>query len=223
MTAVDASLRRLKTDWIDLYQLHCPDPATPIEETLSALDDVVRQGKARYIGCSNLPPWQVVEAQLTAKHLDLQPFISCQDEFSLLIRHPESELLPAMQRYGLGLFPYYPLANGLLTGKYSPNAEPPLGSRLASAPDLANRYLTDRNWDILERARKFCALYGRTLLELAFAWLAAQPTVASIVAGATSAAQVEENVRAASWQLDAGQIDAANSITLQECAAIGMR
>jgi aryl-alcohol dehydrogenase-like predicted oxidoreductase len=132
MRAVDASLRRLRSDWIDLYQLHCPDALTPIEETLRALDDLIRQGKVRHIGCSNLTARQVMEAQWTARYLGLNAFVSCQDEYSLLMREPERELIPAMQAYGLGLLPYFPLASGLLTGKYKRNAAMPEGTRLAS-------------------------------------------------------------------------------------------
>src|SRR5262249_37773297 len=129
-----------------LYQLHQPDPLTPIEETLRALDDVVRQGKVRYIGCSNLPAWQVVEAQWTAKHLGLNTFICCQDEYSVLIREIERELAPAMQAYGLGLLPYFPLACGLLSGKYRRDAPMPEGARLTNTKRLADRYLTEANW-----------------------------------------------------------------------------
>lgn len=210
MSAVEASLRRLKTDWIDLYQLHCPDPLTPIEETLGALDDLIRQGKVRYIGCSNLAAWQVVEAQWTARHLGLNAFVSCQDEYSLLVRDPERELIPAMEAYGLGLLPYFPLASGLLTGKYIRNATMPEGARLASIEKFAERFLTAENWRTVERLAAFCAARGRSLLELAFSWLAARPTVSSVIAGASSPQQVEQNVRAADWALtpeDMAEVD----------------
>jgi len=151
MTAVEASLRRLKTDWIDLYQQHRPDPRTPIEETLRALDDLVRQGKVRYVGCSNLPAWQVVEAVFTSKHLGLNAYVSCQDEYSLVVREPDKELIPAMQRHGLGLLPYFPLASGLLTGKYRRNAQMPQGARLSKIQRLSDRFLTDANWAKAER------------------------------------------------------------------------
>src|SRR5579872_3762742 len=150
-SAVEASLRRLKTDWIDLYQYHWPDPRTPMEETLRALDDLIRQGKVRHIGCSNLPAWQVVDAQWTAKHFQLEAFISCQDEYSLLVRAPERELIPAMEALGLGLLPYFPLASGLLTGKYKHNAAPPPDTRFTALKPLAERYLTDANWQVVER------------------------------------------------------------------------
>lgn len=210
MQAIDASLHRLKTDWIDLYQLHCPDPLTPIEETLRALDDLIRQGKVRHIGCSNLAAWQVVEAQWTARHLGLNAFVSCQDEYSLLVREPERELIPAMEGYGLGLLPYFPLASGLLTGKYKRNATMPEGARLASINKFADRFLTEEHWRAVERLAVFCAARGRSLLELAFSWLAARPTVASVIAGASSPEQIEQNVRAVDWTLapeDMAEID----------------
>ena len=201
MSAVEASLRRLKTDWLDLYQLHRPDPLTPIEETLRALDDLVRQGKVRYVGCSNLRSWQVVEAQWTAKHLSLNPFVSCQDEYSLVVREIERELVPAMEAYGMGLLPFFPLASGLLTGKYKRNAPMPAGTRLTNIQRLADRFLTEDNWRIAERLGDFAAKSGHTLLDLAFSWLAARPQVASVIAGATKPEQLEENVRAVGWKL----------------------
>ena len=210
LSAVEASLQRLKTDWIDLYQLHQPDPLTPIEETLRALGDLVRHGKVRYVGCSNLPAWQVVDALWTAKHAGLDRFVCCQDEYSLVVREPERELIPMMERRGLGLLPYFPLASGLLTGKYKRNASMPAGARLTGTKRLADRYLTEANWRIVERLEDFCARRGRTLLELAFSWLAAQPTVASVIAGATRPEQVEANIRAVEWNLtpeDLAEID----------------
>jgi len=199
MTAVEASLQRLKTDRIDLYQVHFPDPATPIEETLRALDELISQGKVRYIGCSNFPAWQVVDAQWTARHLGLHGFVSCQDEYSLVVRGVERELIPAMQKFNLGLLPYFPLASGLLTGKYRRNASTPEGTRFAALKGLGDRYLTDANWQVVERLEKFCAERGRTLLELAFGWLLARPSVSSVIAGATKPEQVEQNVMAARW------------------------
>jgi aryl-alcohol dehydrogenase-like predicted oxidoreductase len=210
LSAVEASLQRLKTDWIDLYQLHQPDPLTPIEETLRALGDLVRHGKVRYVGCSNLPAWQVVDALWTAKHAGLDRFVCCQDEYSLVVREPERELIPMMERRGLGLLPYFPLASGLLTGKYKRNASMPAGARLTETKRLADRYLTEANWRIVERLEDFCARRGRTLLELAFSWLAARPTVASVIAGATRPEQVEANIRAVEWNLtpeDLAEVD----------------
>jgi aryl-alcohol dehydrogenase-like predicted oxidoreductase len=201
MSAIEASLRRLRTDWIDLYQLHQPDPLTPIEETLRAMDDLVRQGKVRYIGCSNLNAWQTVEALWTSEHLNLDAFISCQNEYSLLMRDIDQELIPAMQVYGLGLLPFYPLAGGFLTGKYKRNAPMPQGARLTNTKATADRYLTDENWSIVERLESFSAKRGHSLLELAFSWMAARPAVSSVIAGATKPEQVEQNVRAADWKL----------------------
>jgi aryl-alcohol dehydrogenase-like predicted oxidoreductase len=201
MSEVEDSLRRLRTDWIDLYQIHQPDPRTPIEETLRALDDLVRQGKVRYIGCSNFPAWQVMEAHWTAKTCGLNGFVSCQDEYSLVFRKPEPELMPAMRKLGLGLLPFFPLASGLLTGKYRRNVALPEGTRLATTERLADRYLTERNWAIAERLGDFAASRGHTLLELAFSWLLAQGPVASVIAGATRPEQLEQNVKAGSWKL----------------------
>lgn len=213
VSALEASLRRLKTDWIDLYQLHRPDPLTPIEETLRALDDLIRQGKVRYIGCSNLAAWQVVEAQWTSRHLGLNAFVSCQDEYSLVVRDAERALQPAMEAYGLGLLPYFPLASGLLTGKYKRNAALPEGARLTHTKTLAERYLTEANWQAVERLADFCAKAGRSLLELAFSWLAARPTVASVIAGATKPEQVAENVRAVGWTLNAEEMAEIDRLT----------
>ncbi len=211
-SAVEASLSRLRTDWIDLYQIHRPDPLTPLEETLRALDDLIRQGKVRYIGCSNHPAWQVTEAKWIARELGASAFISCQDEYSLLARDPERELLPAIQAHGLGLLPYFPLASGLLSGKYKRN-EIPEGARLGKIQRLADRYLTPANWQIVESLQEFCAKRGHALLELAFSWLAAQGTVASIIAGATKAAQVEQNTRAVEWQLSADDLAEIDRLT----------
>jgi aryl-alcohol dehydrogenase-like predicted oxidoreductase len=212
MRAVEASLTRLKTDWIDLYQVHQPDPLTPIEETLRALDDLVRQGKVRYIGCSNFPAWQVVAAQWTSRHHDLEAFVSCQDEYSLLVRDIERELVPAITQFGLGLLPYFPLASGLLTGKYQRDAKPE-GARLSYMPALADRYMTEANWRIVDRLAAFAAEHDRTLLELAFAWLAARPAVSSVIAGATKPEQVEANVKAVDWALTSEEMAEVDTIT----------
>lgn len=213
MTALEDSLRRLKTDWIDLYQYHRPDPATPIDETLRAFEDMIRQGKVRYIGCSNMPAWQVATAQWTAKDLKATPFVSAQDEYSLLVRDAEKELIPALNHYGLGLLPYFPLASGLLTGKYRRNAPMPAGARLTNTQRLASRYLTDANWEKAEKLADFAASHGRTMVELAFSWLAAQPAVSSVIAGATKPEQVEANVKAAEWALTAEDLAAIDAIT----------
>lgn len=218
MAAIERSLRRLRTDYIDLYQLHHPDPATPIEETLRGLDDLIRQGKIRYAGVSNLSAWRVVEAQLTAQRLGLNGLTSCQDEYSLLVRDRiEPDLEAVMQAYGVGLLPYTPLASGMLTGKYRRGQAFPPGSRFASASPESVRFIGDRArftseqaWDVVEQLTAFAASRGRSILELAFAWLLARPVVASILAGATSPEQVEQNVRAIGWALtseDLAEVD----------------
>ena len=213
MSAVEDSLRRLKTDWIDLYQLHQPDPLTPLDETMQALDDLVTQGKIRYIGCSNLPSWQVVESQWISKSMGLNRFVSCQDEYNILNRNVEAELIPAMQKYGCGLLPYFPLASGLLTGKYK-RTEMPEGARLTDMPTFANRiYLTDENFDIVDNLHKFAHKTGHSILELAFGWMASRPTTASIIAGATTPEQIDANVAAVNWVLSQSEIDEVNKIS----------
>ena len=213
MSAVEDSLRRLKTDWIDLYQLHQPDPLTPLDETMQALDDLVTQGKIRYIGCSNLPSWQVVESQWLSKSMGLNRFVSCQDEYNILNRDVESELIPAMQKYGCGLLPYFPLASGLLTGKYK-RTEMPKGARLTDMPTFANRiYLTDKNFGIVDRLKKFANKTGHSILELAFSWMASRPTTASIIAGATKPEQIDANVAAINWVLSQSEIDEVDKIS----------
>ena len=213
MRAVEDSLRRLKTDWIDLYQLHQPDPRTPIEETLRTLDDLVRQGKVRYVGCSNLPGWQVADAQWTARHHNLNAFVSCQDEYSLVVRGIEKELMPAAQRFGMGILPFFPLASGLLTGKYQRNAAMPEGARLTTTQRLADRYMTDANWTIVEQLADFAAARGRTMLELAFSWLARRPQVSSVIAGATKPEQLEQNITAVNWNLTTEEMAEIDRIT----------
>lgn len=200
MSAVEASLIRLKTDHIDLYQLHAPDELTPMQETLQALNDLVVQGKVRYIGCSNVPAWQVADSQWLSKSLGINKFVSCQDEYSLLARDVEKELVPATQAYGLGILPYFPLASGLLTGKYKRDHLPE-GTRFAASERARDRYMTEKNWAIVEGLEAFVQARGKTLLELAFSWLAAQPSVSSVIAGATKPEQVELNAAAISWAL----------------------
>jgi aryl-alcohol dehydrogenase-like predicted oxidoreductase len=196
--AVENSLRRLRTDWIDLYQLHRPDPATPIEETLSALDDLVSQGKVRYLGHSNFSGWQVADADWTARTRNLERFISAQNEYSLLERGIEADLVPALERYGIGLLPFFPLASGLLTGKYRRGQAPPPGSRIQAWQ--RESLLTDQTFDVLEKLEAFAAERGITLLDVAIGGLAAQPAVSSVIAGATSAEQVAANVKAGQWR-----------------------
>ncbi len=209
--AVEASLRRLRTDWIDLYQMHRPDPATPIAETLETLDDLVREGKIRYVGTSNFAGWQVAEAEWTARTRHVERFVSAQNEYSWLHREAEADLLPALQHYGIGLLPYYPLANGLLTGKYRRGETPPAGSRIAAWGRQAD--LTDAAFDVLERLTALAAEHGATLLDVAIGGLAAQPTVASVIAGATSREQVEANVAAGAWRPDTATLDALRAAT----------
>jgi aryl-alcohol dehydrogenase-like predicted oxidoreductase len=213
MQAVDASLKRLRTDWIDLYQLHRPDPQTPIEETLRALDDLVRQGKVRFIGCSNLSAQQVIAAQDTARQHGLAAFVSCQDEYSLLERDIERELIPAAKARGMGILPYFPLASGLLTGKYRRGAALPPGSRLARNSRHAQEFISERNWRIIDELAAFAAHRDRSLLGLAFSWLLHDAVVASVIAGATTPEQVEQNVAAAGWTLSAEDLAEIDRIT----------
>jgi aryl-alcohol dehydrogenase-like predicted oxidoreductase len=196
--AVEASLRRLRTDWIDLYQMHRPDDATPIDETLSALSDLVREGKVRYIGSSNFTGWQVAEAEWMSRTRRLDRFVSAQNEYSWLARGIETDLVPALEHYGIGLLPFYPLANGLLTGKYRRGEPAPAGSRL-SRPGRESA-LADEAFDVVEGLDSFAKARGVTLLDVAVGGLAAQPSVASVIAGATSREQVVKNVAAGSWQ-----------------------
>jgi aryl-alcohol dehydrogenase-like predicted oxidoreductase len=214
MSAVEASLTRLKTDYIDLYQQHDFDPLTPIEESLRALDDLVRQGKVRYLGNSNFPAWLIAEAELTARGINVNRFVSCQDEYSLLVRGIEQELLPAAQAYNLGLLPFFPLASGLLTGKYKRGAAAPDDTRFAKSPALRDRYVTPRNEDIVEKLTAFAAAHGHTMLELAFSWLASRPQVSSVIAGATRVEQVEQNIKAIDWKLNAEELAEIDKITL---------
>jgi aryl-alcohol dehydrogenase-like predicted oxidoreductase len=210
LQAAEASLRRLKTDWIDLYQQHRGDRKTPIEETLRALDDLVKAGKVRFIGCSNLSAQRIDEAAAVARQYKLAPFITCQDEYNLLDRSLERELVPAMQKHRLGLLPYFPLASGFLTGKYRRDAPPPPGTRLSRSPHHAEGVLNDRNWGVVEALGVFAARRGHTLLELAMSWLASRPFIVSIIAGATRPEQVEQNIAAVNWELtpdDLAEID----------------
>ncbi len=208
LSAVEGSLKRLKTDWIDLYQLHQVDPLTPMDETLSALDDLVRQGKVRYIGSSNLPAWQVVEAQWLARRDRLSAFISCQEEYSILVRRIEPELIPAIEAYGLGLLTYFPLAAGFLTGKYKRGAPPPEGARLNPHYHHSERFLSERNWQVMEELSAFCEERGRRLLELALNWLLLKPVVSSVIMGASTPQQLEENIRAIGWNLSPEELAA---------------
>ena len=209
--AVEASLKRLQTDWIDLYQQHDPDPRTPIEETLRALDDLIRQGKVRYIGNSNFAGWQIADAEWTARQLGLNRFVSAQDELSLVYRKTEEERLPACREFGLGFLPFFPLASGLLTGKHKAGAAAE-GSRLANTQRLADRYMTPANMATVERLRGWCDKRGIGMTDLAFAWLLAKPEVSSVIAGATRPEQLEQNVRAGETQLSAADLAEVNAL-----------
>jgi len=197
MKAVEESLRRLNTDYIDLYQLHMPDDRTPVAETLTALDSLIRQGKIRYAGVSNMPAWQIVEAQLVARQLGCQELVSFQAPYSLLSLDVEDTHIPAAQRYGLGLLAYQPLAEGLLTGKYRHDGPVPEGSRLATWPRMRQRSVNDANWEKVAILAASAERSGHSLLEIAMSWLAAKEAVSSIIVGATTPAQVEQNIAAA--------------------------
>ena len=204
LAEVENSLRRLGTDYIDLYQIHWWDPDTPIEETLKVLSDLISQGKVRYIGCSNFKAWQLCEAVWTARASGLASFASVQPRYSMMDREVESELTPFCGSYGVGILPYYPLANGFLTGKYVRGQTAPEGTRLA---DNDRGMFTDENFDMLERLEAFCAERDHTVLELAFAWLLANPNVSSVIAGATRAEQVVGNAKAGGWSLTEEEYD----------------
>jgi aryl-alcohol dehydrogenase-like predicted oxidoreductase len=209
--AVEASLRRLGTDYIDLYQLHQPDPGTPIEETLRALDDLVRAGKVRYLGNSNFAGWQIADAAWAARTRGVTPFVSAQNHYSLLHRDVEAEVVPACQRFGLGLLPFFPLADGLLTGKYKRGEAPPAGSRLAGGGRYAQRLAT-APWDTIEAIEKYAAERGRSMLDVAIGGLAARPAVTSVIAGATTPEQVRANAAAGSWRPSADDVAALDAI-----------
>ncbi|SDK06798.1 Predicted oxidoreductase [Cryobacterium psychrotolerans] len=201
--AVEASLRRLQTDWIDLYQLHVPDPLTPIEETLQTLDDLISEGKIRYIGHSNLAGWQIAEAEFTAELHRHPKFISSQNEYSLLVRDAEVEVLPAVNAYGLGFLPFFPLYNGLFTGKFTREGGP-ADSRIM----MIRRHLVDNApWDVIERYQVFCDERGVSMLDATFAWLLAQPGLTSVIAGATRPEQIIQNADAATaWKPSAEDV-----------------
>jgi aryl-alcohol dehydrogenase-like predicted oxidoreductase len=201
MQAVEASLIRLGTTWIDLLYLHKPDPETPIDETLRALDDLIRAGKVRYIASSNFAAWQLVEAQLMARELGASRFIATQEQYSLISRKVEAEVIPVAQKYGVGLVPFFPLESGILTGKYRPGQASPEGTRLTTSKGLADRFLTDANLTRAEELRVIAEAAGRELTDLAFAWLLRGSVVPSVIAGASTPAQVNRNARAVAWNV----------------------
>ena len=212
ISAAEASLRRLQTDWIDLYLLHRPDPATPIEETLRALDRLVHDGKVRFVGCSNMSAWQVVDAAWTANTAGLSPFVCSQDQYNLLARQVETELLPAMSAHGLSLLPYFPLASGMLTGKYRRGEPMPEGTRLSNKR-YSDRFLNDENFRIVERLREFADRRGRSMLELAFGWLLSNTLVGGVIAGASTSDQLRQNVSAAGWRLTTAELAEIDELT----------
>jgi len=204
--AVEASLRRLGTDYIDHYQLHFPDPEVPIEETLGALHELVQQGKVREIGCSNFGSTRLHEAAARASERGSTPFRTVQNRYSLLYREPEAKVVPACQELGIGLIPYFPLESGLLTGKYRRDQEIPAGTRLANFPEeQRGRFLSDAKLLAVERLAEYASDHGKSLLELAISWLASSPVVTSVIAGATRPEQVAANAAGADWALDEAQ------------------
>lgn len=208
ITAVEASLKRLGTDYLDLLQYHTPDVETPIDETLAALDQLVRDGKVRYIGHSNFSGWQIAQAEYVAAELGTERFISAQNHYNLMDRRAELEVLPAARAFNLGVFPYFPLNNGLLTGKYRPDGGP-AGSRLSF---VRQHMVTNANWDQLDRFGAFAAERGMTEVEVAFGWLASQRPVASVIAGATRVEQVQQNAQALQRTLTAEDLTTLDGI-----------
>lgn len=214
MQAVEASLQRLGTDYIDLYQMHRVDEKTPIEETLRALDDLVHQGKVRYIGCSNYAAWQITEAAWTSGSASLNDFISAQNRYSLLTRDVEKEVIPACDAYGLGILPYFPLESGLLTGKYRKGEPPPEGTRLAKWGSWGSgAFASADKIDKVEALNELCARYDHSLLDMAMGWLASQPAVASVIAGVTTCEQLEQNVKAGQWRGSDAELAEIDEIT----------
>ncbi len=212
MKAVEDSLKRLRTDWIDLYQMHYPDPDTPIEETLRALDDLVKQGKVRHIGYSNATGKQLDEAMEASKKSKIAAFISSQDQYSLLNRKVEAGALHSIEKHGLGFLPYFPLASGMLTGKHRKGVVQE-GSRLSYSKRHIDRFINDANWAKVEALTAFAETRGHTILELAFAWLLAKPFIGSVISGASVPEQVEQNVKAVGWALTAADMAELDRIT----------
>ncbi len=208
--ALEASLTRLGTDYVDLYQLHTPDHVTPVEETLSVMDDFVREGKVRYAGCSNFTAWELVDADWTARTSGTTAFVSAQNEYSLYNRAAEAELVPACEALGVGLLPYFPLAYGLLTGKYARGEAAPEGTRLAADSQAAR--LAGADWDRIEALEAYATERGRTMLEVAIGGLAAEPAVASVIAGVTRAEQVDANVAALEWEPTEDDLEALDAL-----------
>ena len=212
MDSIEESLERLQTDYIDLYMIHRPDPRLPLEETLRAMDDIVRQGKALYIGCCNFEAWRIVDAVWTSKSAGMTVPISSQFEYSMLNRSSEVEMLPACRDHGVGVIPYLPLAAGFLTGKAGAEGVAPAGSRLALDQNMADRWITPGNLDVVQKLTLWAAERGHTIVELAFAWLLADPIVATVIAGASSREQIAQNANASEWQLSQDDRNAVNAI-----------
>lgn len=215
IAGVEASLRRLGTEYIDLYQIHRFDPHTPFEETMRALDDLVRSGKVRYIGASNYAAWQLCRANDVAEMRGWTPFISIQPHYHMLERSIEKELVPYCEAFGVGIIPYFPLAGGFLTGKYRRGQAPPPGSR-GEASAYVQQYFTERNFDVIERLEAFAKARGKSVAELAIAWLIARPQVASVIAGVTSVAQLQHNVKASEWELSPEEMQEIEQILSSE-------
>ena len=216
MSAVEASLRRLGTDYIDLYQIHTPDPTTPLDETMRALDDLVHQGKVRYIGHSNFAGWQTADASWTAKALNLSSFISAQNRYSLLSREIEAELVPSCAAHGVSILPFFPLESGLLTGKYKRGEKPAEGTRYAAWSNrgpIASRFFSDDKFAKVEQLQALCDHFGHSMLDMAVGWLLSKPYVGSVIAGATKPEQLEQNVKAALWRPSVEEMQKIDEIT----------
>jgi aryl-alcohol dehydrogenase-like predicted oxidoreductase len=209
---LEGSLKRLQTDYVDLYQYHFPDPKTPLEETLAALDELMRQGKVRAVGCSNLSGAQIAEAAAKSQERNTVNFVTAQNEWSLLKRDAERDVIPACDKYGLGQLPYFPLASGMLTGKYRRGEEFAAGTRLATISHFKG-LASDENFTKIEALQAFAGKRGHTILELAMSWLASHPCVSSVIAGATTPEQVRANAAAANWQLSAEELAEVNKLT----------
>lgn len=214
MAAIDASLERLQTDYVDLYQFHSWDENTPIEESMQALDDLIRAGKVRYIGASNFSAWQLTQANAIARQNGWTQFVSLQPHYHMLERGIEAEIIPACQYLNIGILPYFPLAGGFLTGKYQQASSPPKGSRGEESP-YVQKYFSDKNYEIIDQLSQFAEAQNHSLNELAHAWLLAQPQISSVISGATKVAQVQANVASHTWVFKQEEIEKVNRILEQ--------
>jgi aryl-alcohol dehydrogenase-like predicted oxidoreductase len=212
VNAIENSLRRLKTDYIDLYQIHIPDPTTPIEETLRAFDDLIRSGKVRYIGCSNFAAWQLCEALWTSRACNLPAFVTVQSRYNILEREIEKELVPCCQAYNIGIIPWGPLSGGFLTGKHSKGMKPKLYGKQPKPPALYDPSFLDTNWDKLVKMERFASECGHKLADLALAWLLAKPYVSTVIAGVRTKEQVSANVASSEWKLTAEELNEVESV-----------